>query len=222
MAQNDETEQYEAQIQKGKKRVTLLGIVFLIIGILLIAISILPNNPLRPLISSNLEGFSLVAIGLLVIGSFFLAASKLGTQPPIPTKTIKNFTITGYPKSHIKDAVHNWIIEEKINVETERDDFIRGNLGTGLVGAFEGAQTFFEVYIFAKQDDVGFDVNTYGWVKQQGRRPYLPQVTSLRRTPHYIEMELAGNAKRLGVERRNGLKVINNLWTKLETMTNKV
>jgi hypothetical protein len=74
-----------------------------------------------------------------------------------------------------------------------------------------------EVYIFVRQDGTGFDVNTYGWVKQQGRRLNRGGT----RTPFYVEMELAGNAKNLSEERKNGLKVINNLWTKLEAMTNK-
>jgi hypothetical protein len=216
MAQNAETEQYEDQIQKGKKRATLIGIVLLIIGALLIVISILPNNPLRPLISSNLEEFSFVAIGLLVFGAFFLAASKLGTQPAIPTKTIKNFTITGHSQSQIKDIIHNWITEEKITLDEEKNDFIRGHIGWGTLGTFKGVETFFEVYIFARQEGDEFDVNTYGWVKQQGLRP-----RSWTRTPHWIEMELSENPKRLGTERRNGWKVINNLWTKLETMTNQ-
>jgi hypothetical protein len=215
MAQNEETEQYEAQIRKGKKRVTIIGTILLIIGILLIVISILPNNPLQSVVSSNLEGFSYVAVGFLGFGAFFLAAAKLGTQPDIPTKTIKNFHVTGYPQSHIKDAVHNWIIEEKITLDTERDDFISGHIGWGFLGTFKGVQTFFEVYIFARQDGDGFDVNTYGWVKQQGRRWRRAGA----RTLLYTEMELGGNAKRLGEERKNGWKAINNLWTKLEEMS---
>jgi hypothetical protein len=214
MAQNAETEQYEDQIRKGKKRITLIGITFTIIGALLLVTTILPNNFTHSLVSSNLQIFTYGTVGFLFLGVFLLVGTRIVMQPPIPTKTIKNFTVTGYPQSHIKDAIHNWIIEEKINVETERDDFIRGHLGTGLVGAFEGVQTFFEVYIFAKQDGTGFDVNTYGWIKQQSRRRGT-------QTPFYIEMELSENPKRLGGPRKKGWQVINNLWTKLETMQNK-
>jgi hypothetical protein len=218
-------EQYADMMQKGKKRVTILGIVLTIIGVLLLVIIILPNNFTHSLVASNQQIFNYGMVGFLFLGVFLLVGTRIATQPPIPTKTIKNFTITGYPKSHIKDAIHNWIIEEKITLDEEKDDFIKGHFGWGSIGTweeFKGVKTFFEVYIFARQNEEGFDVNTYGWVKQQGRRPYLGHVTALSRTPHYIEMELGGNEKRLGGERKKGLEVINNLWTKLETMTNKV
>ena len=94
-----------------------------------------------------------------------------------------------------------WVREEGIQIEIEREDFIRGRLGIPS-GLGLTAPKYFEVTLKPVQN--GVLVHTEGWIS-------LYDVSEKSFSDKIL---VNGN-----IPRRKGWKVISNLWKRLQTIS---
>jgi hypothetical protein len=120
---------------------------------------------------------------------------NVGETPP---RTVENIFVAGKNLQQVKRAVHQWIAEEKISIEVERDDFVRGRLGIPS-GLGLTAPKYFEVSLKPQQD--GVMVHTEGWISlyDVSERSFTKSLFALGNIP-----------------RRKGWKVMEHLWTRLK------
>jgi DNA-binding transcriptional ArsR family regulator len=117
------------------------------------------------------------------------------------TRTIRDIFVSGRQLQEVKDEVHNWIRGEGINIEVERDGFLRGRLGIPS-GLGLTAPKYFEVSY--KADQNGIMVHTEGWIS----------IYDVSEKSFSNEVFVTGN-----IPRRKGWKVIEHLWQKLRAIS---
>ncbi|MDR1993628.1 MAG: winged helix-turn-helix domain-containing protein [Nitrososphaerota archaeon] len=116
-------------------------------------------------------------------------------------RTIQEVFVSGRQLEEIKDVIQNWIREENITIEAEREGFIKGRIGipSGLGWTFP---KYFEVSFKSEQN--GVRVHTEGWIGIYDMR------------------ERSFSSKRLavfGIPRKKGLEVMEHLWQTLRTIS---
>lgn len=117
-----------------------------------------------------------------------------------PPRTIKEILVSGKNLEDIKKEVLQWITDEKITIEVDHDNFIRGRLGNhGGLGLT--APKYFE--ITSKSDPKGVLVHTEGWVNMFDLRELS-----------FVQRGVFKGA----VPRRKGWTVIQKLWKRLSEM----
>jgi hypothetical protein len=116
-------------------------------------------------------------------------------------RTIQDVFVSGRHQEEVKEEIQNWIREEGITIEVEREGFIRGRLGIPS-GLGLTAPKYFEVTF--KSDQNGVLVHTEGWIS-------LYDVSE----KSFSNKTLAfGN-----IPRQKGWKVISRLWQKLKAIS---
>jgi len=113
-------------------------------------------------------------------------------------RTIKDIFVLGRQPEEVKKVVHNWVKEEGIIIEIEREGFLRGRLGIPS-GLGLTAPKYFEVSYKSDQD--GVMVHTEGWIS----------VYDVSEKCFSDDTLAVGN-----IPRKKGWKVINNLWRRLK------
>jgi DNA-binding transcriptional ArsR family regulator len=116
-------------------------------------------------------------------------------------RTIQDVFVSGRQLQEVKEEIQNWIIDEGINVEVEREGFIRGRLGIPS-GLGLTAPKYFEVSF--KSDQNGVMVHTEGWIS----------LYDVSEKSFSNKILIYGN-----IPRRKGWKVIEHLWQKLRAMS---
>lgn len=113
------------------------------------------------------------------------------------TRTIQDITLSGKTIQEVKEEVSRWIADQRIEVEAEREDFIRGRLGIPS-GLGLTAPKYFEVVV--KPAENGVLVHTEGWISlyDVSERSFSNRIF------------ISGN-----IPRRKGWKVMSNLWQRL-------
>jgi DNA-binding transcriptional ArsR family regulator len=116
-------------------------------------------------------------------------------------RTVKDIFVAGRTMQEVETEVRKWVKEEKIQIETEREGFIRGRLGIPS-GLGATAPKYFEVTFSLEQN--GVKVHTEGWISlyDVSERNFSNKILT------------SGN-----IPRRKGWKVITNLWNRLRTMS---
>ena len=121
-----ETKEYYLNLQKGKKRVTIIGSILIVIGALFLVLPLMP--PFQSLSFLNSGFFFFVDFGLLVFGAFLLI-SRIVANPQYQkrqSKTIKNITITGRTLEDVNSEILKWVEEQKIFLEEQKDNHFKG------------------------------------------------------------------------------------------------
>jgi DNA-binding transcriptional ArsR family regulator len=116
-------------------------------------------------------------------------------------RTIEDILVSGRNLQEVNEEVQRWTKDEGINVEVERDGFIRGRLGIPS-GLGLTAPKYFEVSF--KPDQNGVMVHTEGWIS-------LFDVSERSFSKSAL---ISG-----GIPRRKGWKVMERLWIRLRTMS---
>lgn len=124
------------------------------------------------------------------------------TQPKNnPDRTVEDIFVSGRTLQEVNEQVQNWIKQEEIIIEAEREDFIRGRLGIPS-GLGLTAPKYFEVSFKPEQN--GVKVHTEGWISVYD----------------VSEKSFSNNPLAMGsIPRRKGWKVIEHLWTLLRQMS---
>lgn len=117
------------------------------------------------------------------------------------TRTVEDILVSGRSTQEIKQELLRWVREEGIQIEIEREDFIRGRLGIPS-GLGLTAPKYFEVTLKPVQN--GVLVHTEGWIS-------LYDVSEKSFSDKIL---VNGN-----IPRRKGWKVISNLWKRLQTIS---
>jgi DNA-binding HxlR family transcriptional regulator len=143
----------------------------------------------------------IVGFFFAVIFTYFfyrMIRPQRGNVGETPPRTVENIFVAGKNLQQVKRAVHQWIAEEKISIEVERDDFVRGRLGIPS-GLGLTAPKYFEVSLKPQQD--GVMVHTEGWISlyDVSERSFTKSLFALGNIP-----------------RRKGWKVMEHLWTRLK------
>jgi hypothetical protein len=129
-------------------------------------------------------------------------------RPPKPqngnagvNRTIRDLQLHGATSDQVKAEVHAWANERHIEVEGEREDFIRGRMGIPS-GLGWTAPKYFEITY--RQDGDGVAVHTEGWISvfDVSEKSFTNSILSKANIP-----------------RRQGWKAITNLWERLETIS---
>jgi DNA-binding transcriptional ArsR family regulator len=116
-------------------------------------------------------------------------------------RTIRDVFVSGREPQEVRAEITRWIKEEGIDIEVERDGFIRGRLGIPS-GLGLTAPKYFEVSL--KPDQNGVMVHTEGWIS-------LYDVS---------ERSFSKSALTVGgIPRKKGWTVIEHLWERLRTMS---
>lgn len=116
-------------------------------------------------------------------------------------RTIQDIFVSGRQLQDVKEEIQNWVRDEGISVEVEREGFVRGRLGIPS-GLGLTAPKYFEVSF--KSDQNGVTVHTEGWISlyDVSERSFSNKVL------------ISGN-----IPRRKGWKVIEHLWQRLRTLS---
>jgi DNA-binding transcriptional ArsR family regulator len=117
------------------------------------------------------------------------------------TRTVEDIFVSGRNLQEVREEVLRWIREERINVEVEREGFVRGRLGIPS-GLGLTAPKYFEVSF--KPDQNGVRVHTEGWISLFDVSERSFSKTAL----------ISG-----GIPRRKGWKVMEHLWNRLNVMS---
>jgi hypothetical protein len=117
------------------------------------------------------------------------------------SRTVENVLVSGRTMQEINEAVMDWIKEEGISIEAQRDGFVRGRLGIPS-GLGLTAPKYFEV--FFKPDHDGVTVRIEGWISL-----FDVSERSFSRT------RLAAG----GIPRRKGWVVMEHLCKRLKAMS---
>jgi DNA-binding transcriptional ArsR family regulator len=115
-------------------------------------------------------------------------------------RTIQDVLVTGKEPADVAEAVRNWVVEEKIVIENQREGFIRGRIGVPS-GLGLTAPKYFEVSW--KPEQSGVLVHTEGWISlyDLSERDFSPTAFAGR------------------LPRRKGWAVMEHLWTKLHDLS---
>lgn len=116
-------------------------------------------------------------------------------------RTVRDVFVSGRDVREVREEVMCWVKEEKISVEVEREDSIRGRLGIPS-GLGLTAPKYFEVSF--KPDQNGVIVHTEGWVS-------LYDISERS----FSKSALTSG----GIPRKKGWNVIERLWKRLKTMS---
>jgi hypothetical protein len=116
-------------------------------------------------------------------------------------RTIQDVFVSGRQIEEVKKEIQNWIREEGIAIEAEREGFIRGRLGIPS-GLGLTAPKYFEVSF--KSDQNGVMVHTEGWIS----------VYDISEKSFSNDTFVFGN-----IPRKKGWKVISRLWQKLRAIS---
>jgi hypothetical protein len=115
-------------------------------------------------------------------------------------RTVQEVLVSGRTIQEVREEVYRWLEEWGINKEKEQDDFIRGRMGIpGGLGLT--APKYFEVSF--KPTEKGVLVHTEGWIGVYG----------------VSESSFSKSAFLGGIPRRKGWKTIEQLWTRLRSMS---
>jgi hypothetical protein len=115
-------------------------------------------------------------------------------------RTIEEVLVSGRTIQEVKEEVNHWIEEWGIKKTEERDDFVRGRMGTpGGLGLT--APKYFEVSW--KENEKGVLVHTEGWIGVYGVK----------------ESSFSKRALFGGIPRRKGWKTIEQLWNRLKALS---
>ncbi len=150
-----------------------------------------------------ITGFTSFLLGMIFI-YFFYRMIRPATQTngqDNPSRTIRDVFVSGKDAKEVKEEVMRWVKAEKIIVEIERTDFVRGRLGIPS-GLGLTAPKYFEVTLKPSQN--GVMVHTEGWISL------------------YDVSERSFSNKRLitgNIPRRKGWKVLKNLSDRLRAMS---
>lgn len=117
------------------------------------------------------------------------------------SRTIQDILVSGRTLREVKKEVQRWINEDGINIEVEREGFIRGRLGIPS-GLGLTAPKYFEVSL--KPDSNAVLVHTEGWISL-----YDVSEKSFSKTA-----AISGR-----IPRRKGWTVMEHLWGKLRAMS---
>ena len=117
-------------------------------------------------------------------------------------RTIQDIFVSRRNLQEVKAEVMDWIKKEKISIEIEQDNLIRGRLGISS-GLGLTAPKYFEVSL--KSDQNGVLVHTEGWISVFGLSEMSFSKTSLSKG---------------GIPRKKGWKVIEHLWKSLSAISN--
>jgi DNA-binding transcriptional ArsR family regulator len=115
-------------------------------------------------------------------------------------RTIKDVFVSGRAPQEVKEEIMRWIKEEGINIEVEREDFVRGCLGIPS-GLGWTAPKYFEVSL--KSNPNGVTVHTEGWISL-----YDVSERSFSKTALTTG----------GIPRKKGWEVIERLWNRLHLL----
>ncbi|MFQ6064576.1 MAG: hypothetical protein ACE5L6_03790 [Candidatus Bathyarchaeia archaeon] len=192
----------------GLARSKFSGVLILMGGIFAM-VGAIPSIKVQRLIADAWGGYEFVNVsygwmislfgGILgaVIGPIGIMASVA------PSRTIKEIFVPQSSIQELRNKVLRWLKDEKIKVVEEREDFIKGRLGTpgglGLTGP-----KYFEISFKPTQN--GVVVHTEGYVGIYG----------------VSEQSLSPRAIMGAIPRRKGWKLIENLWNRLSAPTQKV
>ena len=116
-------------------------------------------------------------------------------------RTIRDVFVSGREPQEVREEIMRWIKEEGIEIEVERDGFIRGRLGIPS-GLGWTAPKYFEVS--TKPDQNGVMVHTEGWISV-----YDISERSFSETAFTTG----------GIPRKKGWIVTEHLWNRLQTMS---
>jgi hypothetical protein len=117
-----------------------------------------------------------------------------------PPRTIKEIFISGKTSEDVTKVIMQWVQDEKITVELDHGDFIRGRLGNPS-GLGLTAPKYFEITI--KTDPKGILVHTEGWVS----------LFDLRELSFVQRGVFTG-----AVPRRQGWTLMEKLWNRLSAI----
>ena len=116
-------------------------------------------------------------------------------------RTVKDIFVSGRTTGEVNAQIQEWVKQEGIKIEAQREGFFRGRLGIPS-GLGLTAPKYFEVSSVAK--DNGVDVHTEGWISVYD----------------IGEQSFSSNPWVMGsIPRRKGQKVIEQLWRKLEGLS---
>lgn len=135
---------------------------------------------------------------------FFFRMIRPVTENPIQDgqlRTVKDIFVSGRQLQEVNQEVYRWINKEGIAIETEREGFVRGRLGTPS-GLGLTAPKYFEVSF--KPDHYGVVVHTEGWISIFDVSEKSFSKTALTYG---------------GIPRRKGWKVMEHLWQSLKTLS---
>lgn len=174
----------------------ILDLSFLTISLILYFLGFMDTGQ----ILRTMIGFS---FGLFFLYFFYRMIRPLqGKDIQKKTRTIKDILVFNKSLQEVRDEVMNWIKDEKIIIELDHEDFIRGRLGTPS-GLGLTAPKYFEITI--KPDPAGALVHTEGW----------ESVFDVRERC-FSKLAFFGL-----IPRRKGWIVINKLWNQLEKISKK-
>jgi len=147
-----------------------------------------------------LQSVFAVAFGIVFI-YFYYRMIRPPNPKQEPSRTVKDILVSGRTMREVKEEIRRWTTDEKITVEVERDDFVRGRLGIPS-GLGLTAPKYFEVSL--KQDQNGVSVHTEGWISMfdVSERSFSESVLAYGNIP-----------------RRKGWKVMEKLWSRLRSMS---
>ncbi|MBA3045597.1 MAG: zinc ribbon domain-containing protein [Candidatus Thermoplasmatota archaeon] len=118
-------------------------------------------------------------------------------------RTIKDIEVYGRNIQEVRDEVIRWMNDNKIKTDEQREDFIKGRIGTpGGLGLT--APKYFEISF--KQAQSGTIVHTVGFIGVYG----------------VSESSFDKDAVMGMIPRRKGWEVINDLWRRLESLSHNV
>ena len=145
------------------------------------------------------------SIFAFVTGMIFLYFFYRMIRPPTnPQKdqirTVEDILVSGRSMQEVKEEILSWVKEEGIQIENDRQGFIRGRLGIPS-GLGLTAPKYFEIAFKPVENAVA--VHTEGWISMYdvSERNFSNKILT------------SGN-----IPRRKGWKVINNLWKRLRAM----
>jgi hypothetical protein len=150
----------------------------------------------------------ILGLSSFIFGMIFIYFFYRMIRPPAQTqvqknqfRTIKDIFVPGRDLKEVREEVMRWIKDEKIKLEMDLDEFVRGRLGIPS-GLGLTAPKYFEVSF--KSDQNGVMVHTEGWIS-------LYDVS---------ERSFSTNILAFGnIPRRKGWKVMEHLWKRLRTMS---
>jgi hypothetical protein len=115
-------------------------------------------------------------------------------------RTVEDVLVSGRTIEEVREEVNRWIEEWGITKAETRDDFIRGRMGIpGGLGLT--APKYFEVSL--RPNEKGVLVHTEGWIGVFG----------------VSEQSFSKGALFGGIPRRKGWKTIEQLWSRLKSMS---
>lgn len=154
------------------------------------------------------SGMLILGFTSFVFGMIFLYFYYRMIRPPTQkqgqknqSRTIKDIRVSERTLTEVKAEVARWIREEKIIVEMDTEDFVRGRLGIPS-GLGLTAPKYFEVSLKPYQN--GVLVHTEGWIS----------LYDVSERSFSDKLLISGN-----IPRRKGWKVMEHLWERLRTMS---